>query len=878
MNNKDLDYQENIIENSLAEESFKHLLETPLPVLLIKRDKFSRYILHSFNQLAQEIFAVPLERLINKEIRIFWPKESWDDFRKGVIAAIRKGLVSDVGSVFIQKEGKTRSFNLKIWQVGNSIACCIFLETIDKKILLQSVLDERLKYEELFKNTPVMMTNIDLDGKIVDANFFWLEKTGYEKNEIIGKNILDYFFIDENSLLNQKTFSELLIKNELKNLPVKVKKKNGETISSVITARPLFDINGKFIRCYLVAHDISELHSLKEAFENTDRLLKSLLESSASAILLYSLKNGIVECNQKAEELFAVNKEKIVGKKLSDLEELEEFKFIFEKLNEILMNSLNQTEKFEIEVNPNGNKKFFEISITKIHLKDEPFVLIFFSDKSTEKIKDVKIRESEKRFETLFEESINALKLIDNSGRVIKLNKKARELFGEFIDKSNRVQIKTKEFDYQKWLKEFISSSNLQDQCEYKFKTQTGVKIIDEKLMKISFDSGEKIIFSIGREVTNERLAEEELRKSEQNLRNLNDTKNRLIHILSHDLRAPTSSIIGVINTILDEPNIDKKEISNYLKLVKSAASYQLDLINNLLDWSLLDSGKFNYTLEAKNLEYAVYNSLNSIRGLIEQKKIKVDVKVDSELVLIDLNLFSRILINLVSNAVKFSYPESKIYVYSKKLNNHRIEICVKDNGVGFDKEVLEKLFTFKEKVSRRGTSGERGTGLGLSLCKDIAKIFGGKLKIESPIKTTSKKSGGSLVCFDLKLVEPKVLISSSLNKTSIKNSLKREIKDYNFVFKNLIDYFKNEVNDYFLFVILHEKEVSNSLIEKILNVHLNKKNIIVVFDKQTNQPNELKTTQLENLPTFLRNEIDRIEFEWKQQVSLARQMRKIWD
>ncbi len=864
-------------EERLAEKHLNSFLEIPLPVLLVKRDKFSRYVLYSYNSYAQEIFAVPLERLINKEVRIFWPKETWDVFRKGIIAAIRKDKNSVLDSILIEKEGNTKSFSLRIWKVANSIACCIFLETIDKKIFTQSVLNERLKYEELFKNTPVMMLNIDLNGKIIDVNLNWIQKTGFLREELIGKNIQDYFDKESNPILLNKKFSDLLILNELKNAHIQIKTKSGENISAIINARALFDINGKFIRCYLVAQDVSELKAIQEEYENTEKLLRSLFENSTSAILLYSPEKGIVESNLNVEKYFDIKINTILGKKIFELEFL---KNSIENFNDFLQNfdsNPNLQSQFDLEYHQKNIKKYLEVSLKKIYLKNEPHLLITISDRSTEKIKDKKIHESEVRFQALFEASINALKLIDFDGKIFQMNRKARELFEELIDNKGQIKLKFKNFDYQKWISDFIKSDKTEDLCEYKFKSKTGIKIIEEKLLKITFDSGDRLIFSISRDVTKERLAELELRKSEQNLRDLNDTKNRLIYILSHDLRAPTSSIIGLVNAILEEPAIDQKEVSSYLHLIKSAASYQLDLINNLLDWSLLESGKFNFSLEPKNLEYAVYNSLNSVRGLLEQKKIKLIVNIHSKLVLIDLNLFSRILINLVSNAIKFSYPESKVWIQSKLLNNGRVELSIKDYGIGFDKEILEKLFTFKEKVSRHGTSGERGTGLGLSICKDIVKILGGDLKIKSPIIKKNKNSIGSIVSFDLKIVEPKILFSYRLNKILAKKLLEKKLNGYKIIFKDPNSYFKNDFDDYFVFIVLDSVDLNNHLLDKFINKYKTARNLIVVTKDKENISNGLKLTDPENLVEFLQNEIDRIEFEWKQQANLAKEMKKMW-
>lgn len=855
---------------------YQNFLKIPLPVFIINRDKHNRYVLHSFNEEAKLIFALPLERLINKEIRLFWPRESWDDFRKCIVSAIRKNQTSNLDSVRIEKEGRERSFAIRVWKIAESMACCLFLETIDKSFFIQSVLNEKLKYEELFKHTPVMMTNIDLNGKIIDANLNWITKTGFEREELIGKNVKDYFIIEPNSNLALKSFPDLLVNDELKNFPVQILKKDGTFLFSVITARPLFDINGKFIRCYLVAHDISDLKSIQEEYKNVEKLLRSLLENSASAILIYSSARGITECNNKAEELFGQKKEELIGKKIYELNSFKNLETNIGDLKSIFENPVSTyPESFNLNLSSGQQKKFFEVHITKISIKEEPLAIISILDRSLEKIKDEKIQETEKRFQTLFEESNDALKLFDNSGKILMMNKVAREYFNDYIDKGSYIQIKYKGFDYKKILLDFINSSKKSESFEYKLKTGSLNRIIKENLIKIDFENGEKLIYSISRDITREKLAEDELRKSEQNLRNLNDTKNRLIYILSHDLRAPTSSIIGIVNAILEDSHLTKEEIQNYLKLIKSASTYQLDLINNLLDWSLLESGKFNYTIEPKDLEYAVYNSLNSVKGLLDQKKIKLEIKVHSALVLIDLNLFSRILINLVSNAIKFSYPESKIWISTKLLNNSRIEISIKDNGIGIDKEVFEKLFTFKEKVSRHGTSGERGTGLGLSLCKDMVKILGGSLKIESPVKFVSKKPVGTIVSFDVKTVEPKVLISDKI-KINI-NLLKQNLNGYKFVRKNIDKIETHLSEDYYFFITIDEKELKESLIESLLNNYKTTKNLVVVSNNSQREIEGIKWTQPNELISFLQNEIHKIQFELDQQKSIAKQMKKYW-
>lgn len=853
-------------------------LEIPFPTFLIHRDKFSRYVILNYNEEAKELFALPLERLINKEIRLFWPRESWDDFRKCIVGAIRKNQVTNLDSLKIEKEGRERTFGIRVWRIAENVACCVFFETIDKTYFTQSVLNERIKYEELFKHTPVMMLNVDQNGKIIDANLNWIMKTGFEREELIGTNVKDYFELEPDSVLAQKTFSGLLINNELINLPVQIRKKENGVIPSVITARSLFDINGNFIRCYLVAHDVSELKAIQEEYHNIEKLLKSLLENSASAILIYSSSKGITECNKKAEELLTEAKDRIIGKKIYDLELFKKNVINLDDLKSIFENPVSTyPEKLNLNFISNGQKKFFEISLTKIFIKEEPVAIISIVDKSIEIIKDQKIQETERRFQTIFEESNDALRLFDVSGKVIMMNKIANKYFGKLIDKKNFVQIKYRGFDYLQLFKSFVASDRLTESFEYRLKNDFGTQIIQESLNKIEFDSGEKIVYSVARDITKEKLSEEELKNREQNFKRLNDTKNKLLFILSHDLRAPVSSVVGIANAILEDSNLKKEEINNYISLIKSAATYQLDLINNLLDWSLLETGKFNYTLEPKNLEYAVYSSVNSVKGLIEQKKIDLDIKVHSCLVLIDLNLFSRILINLLSNAIKFSYPESKIWIRSNYIGRNRIEITIKDNGVGVDPEVLNKLFTFEEKVSRHGTAGERGTGLGLSLCKDMIKILNGSMKIKSPVKIVNKKPVGTMVSFDVPAIEPNIFVSNKVKLLVCKDTIKKHLSGYNIIRKNTDNYEKYFDRDYYIFIILNQNELSKSFIDCLLKRYRTTKNLIVVGNDPIENYNEIKSTKPEELVSFLKKEIHKLQFEFDQQKSIAREMKKIW-
>lgn len=139
------------------------------------------------------------------------------------------------------------------------------------------------------------------------------------------------------------------------------------------------------------------------------------------------------------------------------------------------------------------------------------------------------------------------------------------------------------------------------------------------------------------------------------------------------------------------------------------------------------------------------------------------------------------------------------------------------------------------------------------------------------------KKTPGSVVSFDVKVVERKILISDKLYRGITKKALKEKLNNYKIVSKNLNKYFNNEEIDYYLLIVADRTDISNSIIEKIASKYRSMKNIIVVSGEQNNLPADLKKTQLEKLPEFLENEINKIEFDLTQQLSIAKQMRKVW-
>jgi len=229
------------------------------------------------------------------------------------------------------------------------------------------------------------------------------------------------------------------------------------------------------------------------------------------------------------------------------------------------------------------------------------------------------------------------------------------------------------------------------------------------------------------REIT-ERKAAEKLLQEKQIAEVANRTKSKFLANMSHELRTPLNSIIGFSDMLYEQAygELNEKQLRSVGNISKSG-KHLLNLINDLLDLSKIEAGKME--LNYKNLELAT--KLNMIRNLLtpiaDQKNIKIEIDLDSKLTSIfaDEDKFVQIMYNLVDNAIKFSYENSLVKIGAREKGD-LVEITVKDAGIGIKAEDQYKLFNPFSQIDSFSSRKFQGTGLGLSLVKEIVHLHGG--------------------------------------------------------------------------------------------------------------------------------------------------------
>ncbi|MBX9888428.1 MAG: tetratricopeptide repeat-containing sensor histidine kinase [Flavobacteriaceae bacterium] len=221
------------------------------------------------------------------------------------------------------------------------------------------------------------------------------------------------------------------------------------------------------------------------------------------------------------------------------------------------------------------------------------------------------------------------------------------------------------------------------------------------------------------------------------NLNDLNNTKNKLFKIIAHDLKNPLSSIEAFTDLMLqDDVDCNEEDKVLFLNLIKESATKASEILNDVLIWAL------NQEKPVENKKLSIKNLIDEELKLLEiqalQKEISIHNQIDSDLdVVTDKNKVATVIRNLISNAIKYSHAKGAITI-SATLQDQFIKITVMDQGIGMTKEEMHNLFIVDYKKSKLGTNNEEGTGLGLVLCKDFVQKLGGKMTVSSELNQGS--------------------------------------------------------------------------------------------------------------------------------------------
>lgn len=346
--------------------------------------------------------------------------------------------------------------------------------------------------------------------------------------------------------------------------------------------------------------------------------------------------------------------------------------------------------------------------------------------------------------------SFEAKDIIDNSsdaifkatrdGEIILTNPAFRTLFDIAEDeegtKSNLKDYLIDNAQYYSMMKKLEELKSIKEfECTFYRKGKDLIASLNVSLSSEN-NNNEGFIDGSIHDITEKKIAEEKIKQYNQELENLNQSKDKFFSIVAHDLITPIAALLGYSEILANEnEGLDIKHINEFAKSINTVSKSAHNLLLELLDWSRVHTGRMPCVPTSIDINYIVKEVKTLLSENLSLKKIELKNEIEPEQnVYADFKMLNSIMRNLVGNAIKFTNKGGVISVSSKRRDDKFLEIMVEDNGEGIPEKDIDKLFKIDSHHTTKGTQNEKGSGLGLILCKEFVEKNGGEIWVKSKI------------------------------------------------------------------------------------------------------------------------------------------------
>jgi len=620
----------------------------------------------------------------------------------------------------------------------------------------------------------------DNKGIIEFANQAFLSLTGYEKDEVIGKNPSEIV----NAKIQDKQFYKSLWatilsgdawKGDLIN-----RRKNGTLYTEEMVITPIFNDKNNLTNFIAIKSDVTEKKEITSKLAKSKAELQAIYDNTPVMICVLDENQRIVYANKQIRDYLNVPFDKLVSNRACgifgcvnsfddplgcgfgkscgscNLNKAIEDTFMFGT------NFENIEQKFVISYHGSTREVYFLASTALIQSDEQNLMFLCMLDISDRKKMEIALQNSESMFRAYVQNASMGIFVMNYDGIVVGANKEITKqlMIDESKLLSNHLSNYIRDVDCPKCVDSMINitlTSSFFDR-EYLIR-RCDDSTFWAHLFAVNLEQGEILVFS--QDISQRKFAQEEqqdlleairianealeyalfqknslineLKEAQSALKETIAAKNKFFSIISHDLRGPFSGFLG-LSDLLDQgiEEISMSDLKRIVKAISQSAQSVYQLLNDLLQWANTQICTIPFIPETQNLHEVVDNAYLSLKNLAENKKVAFQFDIEPTIeVKADRNMLTTVLRNLMLNSVKFSNTNQIVTVRAKRIDNF-IMISVEDLGIGIPKKNLNDLLRIDRNFNRSGTNNEKGSGLGLLLCKEFVEQHKGTIHIES--------------------------------------------------------------------------------------------------------------------------------------------------